>query len=217
MKHLKYNQYLIILYILLVIIFILNLIVILNILFIESSYKLYKYSSTIIRPLIDIVSVLLFIPLTEILLFIKCDNGKVYGFKDGEKCWKSTYYLNNSLGIIGAILLFLWCFFMLNFSFYPFANSKSTIRISSSNDLIILVLKLFLVLQNLLITNEYLSTAILLLTSLIMFLCCYNHSSYNNKKIEISIYIRNLLVFWTYLVLLITKLFINVNTNGFIY
>ena len=217
-KSLKYNQYLAILYALVIIIFILNLIVILNILFIESSYQLYRYSSTIIRTIIDVISVLLYIPLTEImLLLIKCDNGKVQEFKDGEKCWEKTYYLNFTISMIGIVLLFLWSNFMLNFSFYPFANSKSTIRIYSFNDIIILFLKLFLILQNLVIKNEYLSIAILFIISLIMFFCCYSHSTYNNNKIEIAIYIKNILVIWTFLVLLISKIFINISANGFIY
>ena len=42
----------------------------------------------------------------------------------------------------------------------------STIRINSTNDIIIILLKLFIVLQNLLITNEYCSLIILLLISI---------------------------------------------------
>ena len=72
-------------------------------------------------------------------------NGKVYGFEDGEKCWENIHYLNVVLGIIGAFLLFIWCNFMIIFSFYPFQKSMSTVRIYSYNDILIILLKLILV------------------------------------------------------------------------
>ena len=218
MKFLKYRQYMAISYAFIIIIFILCLIVVLNILFIETSSKLYRYSSKFIKDLIDILSILLYIPLTEIMLLpIKCVNGKVSGFKDGEKCWQNLHYLDFSFGIIGAFLLFIWSIFMLNFSFYPFQNSLSTIRITSNNDIIIICLKLFLVLQNLLISNEYISITILLLVAIIMFFYSYNNPAYNNNKIEISIIIKNSLILWTFFVLLISKLFVKVLANGFSY
>ena len=217
-KLLKYEHYIAILYIIVIIIFILNLIVAVNIIFVESFSKFYYYSKIIIRSLIDVIAVLLFIPITNLLLMeIKCINGKVYGFEDGEKCWKKLYFLNFSLSIIGTGLLFIWCIFIINFSFYSFTNNASTIRTNSKNDIIILFFKLFLVLQSLLISNEYLSSIILILISLFMFYFCYNERTYNNNAIEIAINIRNLLVCWTYLVLLISKIFIKLTENGFIY
>ena len=141
----------------------------------------------------------------------------MYEFGDKVTCWHGIHYLNVILGIIGAILLFIWCIFMINFSFYPFQNSMSTIRIYSNNDIIIIIMKLFLCLQHLLISNEYISLFILLLASISMFFSCFNESSYNNNKLEIAINIKNLLILWTYFVLLISKLFINVLANGFIY
>jgi len=218
LTYLNYKVYLSISYSLLIIIFILCLIVILNIIFIESTSKLYIFSLTIIRSLIDIISIIFYIPITEIILMpIKCVNGKVYGFEDGETCWEILHYINFIIGIIGAILLFIWSNFMLNFSFYPFQKSMSTIRITSNNDIIILIMKLFIIIQYLLISNEYISSVILLLISIVIFLSCYNESTYNNNKLEICIIIKNLLIVWSYLVLLISKLFLNVPANGFIY
>ena len=217
-KFLRYQVYSSITYVLTILVFIVCLIVILNIIFIESSSKLYSFSSTIIRSLIDIISIIFFIPIIEILLLpIKCDNGKVYGFKDGEICWEIYHYINFFVGIIGTILLFIWCSFMITFSFYPFQNLNSTIRISSNNDIIILILKLFVVLQYLLISDEYISLVILLLISITMFFNCYNESTYNNNILELFITMKNLLIIWTYIVLLFAKLFLNVKANGFIY
>ena len=201
-----------------IIIFILCLIVLLNILFIDSSSRLNRYTSTLIRSSIGILSELLFVPITEILLLsFKCVDGKVYGFKDGDICWKGLHYLIVIIEIIGTFLLFIWSNFIRFFSFYPFQNSMSTNRIYSNNDILLIFLKLFIVLQYLFISNEYLSLAILLLISISIFLSCYNEPSYNNSKLEIAINIRNLLIFWTYFVLLISKLFIKILANGFIY
>ena len=218
MKFLKYKIYTVILYLLVIIIFILCLSVILNILFIESSSKLHKFSISIIHKMIDIISIIFYIPITEIILMpIKCVDDKVYGFNDGEKCWVNIHYINISLGIIGVILLFFWCIFMLFFSFFPFQNLMSAIRISSNNDVINIIIKLILILQYLLIQNEYISLTILLLISIIIFFSCYNESTYNSTKLEMIINMRNLLIFWAYFVLSISKIFENVIANGFIY
>jgi hypothetical protein len=99
--------------------------------------------------------IVMYIPITEIFLIsIKCVDGNVYGVKDSEICWQSLHYLNITLGIIGSILLFIWCIFMINFKFYPFQKLMSTLRINSDNDILISLMKLFAILQHLLITNE---------------------------------------------------------------
>ena len=217
-QFLQYKIYLIILYFIVIMIFISCLILVFNILFVESSSKIHKISIAYFRIMIDVLTIMFYIPITEIILIpIKCVDGKVYGFTDGENCWENLHYLNMFLGIIGTILLFIWCIFMLFFSFYPFQSLISTTRISSNNDIIVIIMKLILILQNLLITNEYISLAILLLISITIFFSCYNESSYNNKKLEIAINMRNLIIFWTYIVLLISRLFENVIANGFIY
>ena len=218
LNYLKYKQYLIIDYIILVIIFILCLIVLLNIIFNKSISKFHTITANIIRSVIDLLSIIFYIPIIEIILIpIKCENGKVYGFEDGEKCWEMQHYINFILGILGTFSLFILNYFMIFFSSFPFHSSLSSIRITSNNDLIILFLKLFVILQNLLISDEYKSLTILLLISIYIFLLCYNNPTYNHHLIETFIFIRNLMSVWTYFVLFITKLFINILINGFIY
>ena len=79
--------------------------------------------------------IVIYIPITEIFLIsIKYVNGNIYGVKDSEACWGSMHYLNLTLGIIGSILLLLWCTFMVNFNFYPFQKLMSTIRITFINE-----------------------------------------------------------------------------------
>mgnify|MGYP002623817560 CR=1 FL=1 len=162
--------------------------------------------------------IIFYIPFTEIFLFsIKCVDGNVYGIKDSEICWSSMHYLNLTLGIIGSILLFIWCIFMVNFKFYPFQKLKSTTRMTSNNDILIILMKLFLILQYLLVTNEYLSLIILLLISIIMFISCYNNQTYNNNALETIITMKNLIALWIYFVLLLSKIFQNFIANGFIF
>jgi hypothetical protein len=218
MRFITYKIYTIISYLLIIFILIIFLTVILQIFIFDSSSKTYKYSTAIIKPLIDILSIIFYIPITEIILLsLKCTNNIVSGVKDEQICWEDIHYLNAILGCLGALLLFLWCIFMINFSFYPFEKFMSTMRINSNNDIIILVLKLFLILQNLLISNEYASLFILLLFSIIMTFFCYNDSTYNNDKLEIIINIKNFLIIWTFFVLFFSKLFERTIANGFIY
>ena len=217
-NYLKYNQFLIIYYIILIIIFILCLLVVLNLIFDKSTSKFHRISISIIHSLIDIITIIFYIPIIEILIIpIKCDNGKVYGFEDGESCWEIHHYVNFFLGILGILLLFIWSNFMIFFSFYPFQTSLSTIRITSNNDVIILYFKLFIIIQNLFISDQYISLIILLLISFFLFFTCYNNPTYNHNQIEAFINIRNLMTFWTYLVLLISIIFANVVANGFLY
>ena len=106
---------------------------------------------------------------------------------------------------------------MLHFSFFPFQNYISTVRINSNNDIVIIIIKLLLILQNLFISNEYLSLIILLLSSIIILFICYNEPTYNNDKLEAFLIIRSSSIIWTNFVLLISILFKNFIANGFIY
>ena len=94
MSFLNFQIFSIIIFLLLIIVFIICLTVILNIIFIDSTSKLFQCSMSIIRPLIDIISILFYIPMTEIMLMpIKCVNGKVYGISGNEACWGIQHYL----------------------------------------------------------------------------------------------------------------------------
>ena len=218
MKLLNDKEYSIIFYFFYILIFILCLIVVLQILFNNSSSKIFRYLSSFINSIIDLMVIIMYIPITEIFLIpIKCSNESVYGVYSGEKCWQSMHYLKVIFGIMGSILLFIWCIFMVNFKFYPFQKLNSTVRITSNNDILITLMKLFAILQHLLITSEYLSLMILLLISILIFFSCYNNQTYNNNKLEIIITMKNLVVLWIYLVLLLSKIFQNFIANGFIF
>ena len=218
MKLLNYKEYSIIIYFFLILIFILCLIVVLQILFNDSSSKKFRCLSSFVNSIIDLMVIILYIPITELFLIpLKCINGNVYGVINGEKCWQNMHYLKVIFGIIGSILLFIWCIFMVNFKFYPFQKLNSTGRMTSNNDILIIVMKLFAILQNLLLTNEYLSLIILLLISILIFFSCYNNQTYNNNKLEIIITMKNLIILWIYLILLLSKIFQNFIANAFIF
>ena len=218
LKLLDYQIYSSILYLLIILIFVIFLIITIQILFSDESSKFYKYSSAIIWISIDIITIFLYIPFTEIILMpFNCENGKVLGKENFNICWKGIHYLQMALGILSSILLFIIGIFMLNFSFFPFQKNMSTIRINSNNDIIIIIMKLFTILQNIFIKNEYLSLTILLLISFIMFYSCLNEPTYNNEFLEIIISIKNIIILWTYFILFLSKLFKTYYINGFIY
>ena len=210
MKFFSYKIFLVVFYLLLLIVVIYCLIITIHLCFVDSNTRIYQFTTTIIRSTIDVLSVILYITITEILLIpAKCADGKISGVKTEVQCKGNQYYLNVVLGIIGVILFFVWCVFVLSFSFYPFQNATSTIRINSYNDIIIIIIKLIFIVQNIAITNQYLSLATLLIFSLFVFFTCYNEPTYNNKKLEIGVTIRNFSILWTYFVLLISKLLPN--------
>ena len=218
LKILSYKIYSSILYILIALIFVIFLIITIQILFSDESSKFYKYSSSIIWLSIDIITIFFYIPFTEIILIpFNCENGKVLGNENFNTCWKDIHYLQLTLGVLCSVLLFTICFFMLNFSFFPFQKNMSTIRINSNNDIIIIIMKLFAILQNIFLKNEYLSLAILLFISFSMLYSCFNESTYNNDFLEIIITIKNLIILWTYFILFLSKLFKKFFMNGFIY
>ena len=213
-----YKIYLFIFYSIIIIIFILYIILFFQILYGNQSSKLHQFLSKIINYSIELFDIILYFPLTEIILIpIKCVNGKVYGPKNSETCWESYHYLNIILGIIGAFLLFIWGIILLSFKFYPFQKIMSTTRIDSNNDIINKIAKLFIVLQNLLVSNEYISLSILLIISILLFYIYFNNQTYNNPALEIIITIKNLLLIWTYFILFVTKLYRMYSADGFIY
>ena len=112
------------------------------------SSKIFRCLSSFINSIIDLMVIVMYIPITEIFLIsIKCVDGNVYGVKDSEVCGKNIQILNIILGILGAFLFLIWCIFMINFKFYPFQKLMSTIRITSNNDILVILMKLFAILQ----------------------------------------------------------------------
>ena len=218
MKYIKFNIYLIIFFILIVIIFGFFTFLIVNILFFKET-KFFIYSVSIVRSLIYPLSIFVYIPITELLLLpLKCNSEKKVDIvKDGIECWNSIHYLYSILGLISSILFLIYMLFLLYFFFYPFNYHESSIRIQSNNDTLFLFFKFIFALRFIIVKNEYLSIAILLVLTLYAMRQEFFEPSFNNNKIQIFINIKYFLSSWTYLVLILAKFFKGTKINGLIY
>ena len=217
MKYVSFSNYLIVAYCLLGIIFAFYIIVLIQILTNSPDTKQIAGIS-FIRILINIISIFLYIPITELFLLpLKCENGKIIIISDSQECGAGFYYLYVVIGIIGAILLFLLVLFFLNFYFYPFYESNLNRKLTTSNDIFLHIIKLILILRYIYIKNEYFSIAFLLICSLFLVIKEFYESTYNNSLLKIIVNIRNISVFWTYFILFISKICYNSKINGVIY
>ena len=217
MKFVSFNNYLIVTYCLLGMIFIIYIILLIQIL---SNFPSSKQIAGIsfIRIAINVMSIFLYIPITELFLLpLKCRDGKIIIISDSIKCGDGFYYLYVTIGIIGAILLFFLVLFFLIFYFFPFYEGNLNRKINTSNDIILFVIKLVLIIRLIYITNEYFSIIFLLICSLIIVIKEFYESTYINSLLKIIINIRNISVFWTYFILFISKICYNTKINGIIF
>ena len=218
MKFVNFTIYIVIFIFLIILIFILFLFILMEILFGEIQTKLYEKCVYITNIIINPLCILLYIPITElILLSLKCKDGNVDIIRNGIKCYENLHYLYFFLGIIGSILLFVCCFYLLNFYFFPFHNYSNTLRLTSKNDILLLVSKFIVIYRYILIKSDYLSIVILLGLNLFLLNKEFNNSTYNNKILNLICNIRNIAVFWTYFVLLISKILEQTHIDGIIF
>ena len=218
MKFLDFNIYIVVFFILIVVIFCLFLIIIMEILFGDPQSKLFTKSIFVINLIINPLAIFLYIPITELILLpLKCKDGKIDIVQNGATCYENLHYLYLVLGIIGSVLLLISTFFLLCFYFSPFQYYSTTLRVTSTNDLINLVSKFIFIYRYIKIKNQYISILILLLFNLFLLVNEFYNSSYNNFGLNIICNIRNISVFWTYFILLIAKILENADINGLIY
>ena len=219
MKYVSFSNYLIVAYCLLGLIFIFYVIILFQILTITPNTK-HIVGISLLRILINVGSIFLYIPVTELFLLpIKCKDGKIEIILDSDKqnCGEGFYFLYVILGVVGAVLLFILILFFLNFYFYPFYESNLNRKLNTSNDILIHFIKLFFILKNIFITDEYLSVVILLVCSFFMMIKEFYEDTYCNQILKIIINIRNITAFWTYFILLLSKICYSSNLNGAIY
>jgi len=219
MKFVNFTIYIIIFIFLIILIFSIFLFLLIEILlFTEFHTKLYSKCVSITNLIINPLCIFLYIPINELILLpLKCKNGYIDIVNNNVKCYENLYYLYFVLGIIGSILLLICGLYLLNFYFFPFQYNSSSLRISSTNDIILLISKFIFIYRYMLIKNNYISIIILLLFNLFLLANEFNHSTYNNYALNIICNIRNISVFWTYFILLISKILENTDINGFIF
>ena len=213
MKFLQNKIYEIIFFSLLALNFVFTLFIIIQILFRKSNSKIYNRLLIFTHLIIDPLTIFLYIPFIEIFLSpIKC----IYTSPIPE-CMNKIQILYVILGIISAICFFFSLIFLNYFYFYPFQIIKSTIKLNSFIDIILMIIKLIFILRIIFIKNEYISIIILLLCALFLGYEQIQNKVYNINELEILLNLRNYLIIWTYFMLLVAKLCYNTNINGLIY
>ena len=181
--------------------------------------KLFLACVTFTRLLIYPLFIFLYIPINELILLpLKCnEDNKIDIINISITCWDGIHYLYVILGIIASILFLISIYLLISLYFYPFNYSESSIRISSDSDIIFLFIKFIFVVRFIIIKNQFLSLAILLLLSLFALMGEFSNPTFNNFNLGVFIQIRNFLAFWTYFTLFIAKICENSNINGIIY
>ena len=171
--------------------------------------KLLKITHILIPPL----TIFFYIPFTEIYL------SPLFCYTNSKNC-----IFNSEVNILFAILGIICCtlftiilIFLNYFYFYPFQIIKLTVKINSSIDIILIVIKLLYILRYIFVINEYISIAILLLFFIFLSFQQYKSPIYNLNTIEILLNVRNCIIIWTYFMLLVSKICENTEINGLIY
>ena len=217
MKYVSFQNYLITAYCLLGIIFLIYVIILIQILTNSSTSKQINGMS-FIRVIINLMGIFLYIPITELFLLpLKCQDGKIVIISGSEECGSGFYYLYVVIGILGALLLFFLVIFFLIFYFYPFYESNLNRKLNTANDIFLHIIKLVYILRLIYISDEYFSIVILLVCSLFIIIKEFYENTYCNSLLRIIVNIRNISVFWTYLILFISKICYNSKINGIIY
>ena len=199
--------------ILIIITIILTILMIMQIIFRNTNSRIFNKLLTITHICISPLTVFLYIPLSEIFLSpLICFNGGI-----SDLCRIRTLFLFIVVGIICCIFFSIIIIFLNYFYFYPFQIIKVTVKINSSNDIFLIIIKLLYILRFFLIKNEYFSIIILLFLFLFLSLHQLKSPVYNVDTLEILLNLRNYLILWTYFMLLVAKLCENTEINGIIY
>ena len=181
----------------------------------SSFYNKLLYFTQLIMPLLTIV---LYLPINEqILSCFDCKGNSLHGYEEKIECYKGFHLLFIILSIIAVLLCLGYTTLLTYFYFYPFVTAKVTMKLTSSVDIFLLITKLIYIIQNLFITNEYISIAILLLSSLFLIHSQNKEPVYSNYNLELFLNLRNIIILWTYFVLLIAKICYNTKIKGVIY
>ena len=215
-KYTTFETYSLILIFLFAIIIIFSLGLIIQILFYDENSKFFTTCLFLSKVLIPYLTIFFFLPINELFLFpLRCQNNKLF---DNEiVCWKNRHLFYAIIGIVGDICFITLMYVLNNFYFYPFLMAKSSVKLNPAVDLLLIKIKVIYELQSIFIKNKY--TAIIIILILSTYLMFYNFQEqvYNYSVMEAFLNLRNVLVFWTFFILLIAKICSNSNFNKLIY
>ena len=188
------------------------LFLIIQILFRKEESKIFSKLMSFTQLLILPIKVVFVIPILELFLIAyKCESEtdyiRIINWGD-YKCWKGIHMLDIILGSIGVIVFLAFILFLNYYYFYPFVTLETTTRLNSTVDQILILIKFIFIIQNIFIKNEYEYTSISISLLLSLYLIYYQLKEpiYTCKHLELFLNIRNVIVFWTYFILLVAKI-----------
>ena len=213
-----FKDYMIALVIFAVIILIFCILLIVQLCYKNTNSKIFNKLLSITHISIAPLTIFLYIPLTELFLYsLKCYENQII-FKTGYfKCWISIHYFLIVIGSIFALLFLIYLLLLNSFYYYPFQKGYTTIKLNSSIDILMLEAKLLLELKYIFIKNEYVSISILLIISIFLLYGQFSNPVYNINLLELFLNLRNILIFWTFFMLLVAQICLNTKINNLIY
>ena len=216
LKFATFDTYVLVFYIIFAIIMVIFIGLILQILYFKENSRFFYIIISLTQILVPYLTTLLFLPLSEILIipFI-CKNDKI--LNETIECWKNKHLTLSVLGIIGELVLISFVYFLNSFYYYPFIVIRSSIRLNTDVDLFLIIVKFIYILQSQFITNQYFSIFILFLTSLYLVFLNLNKKIYICKYLELFVNLRNVIVSWTFFILLIARICLKSNFNNSIF
>ena len=181
----------------------------------KENSKFFEKLMNLTKILAPFVIIFLYIPIIELFLTpFNCGNYNIR--TDETQCWKSSHILVILFSIIGIIFYLITIFLLTYFYFYPFVTQRN-IKMNSSVDIYILLMKLVFVIEKIFIKEEYISIFILLVLSFILVYYQNKEPIYNDKTLELFLNLRNVLALWTYFSLLLAKICYNTHVKTMIY
>ena len=164
------------------------------------------------------ITILFFIPFNELFLTVlNCRGNKLHESPEEVKCYQGVHLLLAMTAIIGLILYLIITFLLSYFYYYPFINQKSTIRLTSTIDVKLLLIKFIFVIQAIFVKVEYISIAILLILSIFLLYSQMKQPIYSAHNLELFLNLRNVLILWTYFNLLIARMTYSSKMSSIIY
>ena len=212
----SYNSFIVVFYVCFAIVFILFIGLIFQILFYNPNSIIFPRLLSITQFIMPYLTILFFIPLSE-LFFVpfKCENNKL--LVEEVQCYKNKHLILAILGVFGEISFVIFIFMLNSFYFYPFVTGKATIKLNPDVDLLLIKIKLIFVVQFFFVKTHYVSITIILILSLLLIYFNLNRTTYSIKGLEFLINLRNVLVFWSFFMLLISRICLKSHFNNIIF
>jgi hypothetical protein len=148
---------------------------------------------------------------------IKCENSKIIYFEDSIVCWKGLHILYSFLSVTLSVVFFIFFLILTLFYFDPFNSKKTSTKIDTDAEFFLYIFKIISIIIFIGLSSDWISIIILVIISLLNLKRAYEKPSFNNYYLQTVISIRNASIFWTYFVLLVSKIMESSSFNGQIY